>query len=144
MGVHTGEAERRDGDYYGSEVNRAARLMGVAHGDQIVVSLATSALVRDGSVELIDLGEHRLRDLATLERVFQVCAPGLAREFPALRTVDATPGNLVRVDELRGPRRRGEGPDRAGALPASDADRVGGSAKTRLAVQSPRGLVASS
>ena len=47
MGVHTCEAEYREGDYYGSEVNRAARLMGVAHGDQIVVSLATSALVRD-------------------------------------------------------------------------------------------------
>ena len=94
MGVHTCEVERRDGDYYGSEVNRAARLMSVAHGDQIVVSSATSGLVRDASVELVDLGEHRLRDLATSERVFQVCAPGLVREFPALRTVDATPGNL--------------------------------------------------
>ena len=48
MGVHTCEAEYREGDYYGSEVNRAARLMSVAHGDQIVVSLATSALVREG------------------------------------------------------------------------------------------------
>ena len=77
MGVHTCEAEYREGDYYGSEVNRAARLMGVAHGDQIVVSLATSALVREGSVELVDLGEHRLRDLTNLERIFQVSLPGL-------------------------------------------------------------------
>src|SRR5215468_8586240 len=59
MGVHTCEAEYRDGDYYGGEVNRAARLMSVAHGDQIVVSLATSALVRGGLVEFVDLGEHR-------------------------------------------------------------------------------------
>jgi class 3 adenylate cyclase len=65
MGLHTCEAELRDGDYYGSAVNRAARLMSVAHGGQIVVSLVTSGLVRDGSVELVDLGEHRLRDLAT-------------------------------------------------------------------------------
>ena len=63
MGVHTCEADVRDGDYYGSEVNRAARLMSVAHGGQVVVSASTSSLVRDGSVELVDLGEHRLRDL---------------------------------------------------------------------------------
>jgi class 3 adenylate cyclase len=66
MGIHTCEAEYRDGDYYGSEVNRAARLMSVAHGGQIVVSSATAGLVRDGSVELVDLGEHRLRDLTRL------------------------------------------------------------------------------
>ena len=63
MGVHTCEAQYRDGDYYGSEVNRAARLMSVAHGGQVVVSSVTGGLVRDGSVELLDLGEHRLRDL---------------------------------------------------------------------------------
>jgi class 3 adenylate cyclase len=59
MGIHTCEAQYRDGDYFGSEVNRAARLMGVAHGGQIVVSAVTSSLVRDGSIELVDLGEHR-------------------------------------------------------------------------------------
>ncbi len=96
MGLHTCEAEYRDGDYYGSEVNRAARLMSVAHGGQIVVSLVTSALVRDGSVDLADLGEHRLRDLATVERVYQLCAPGLTREFPPLRSLDLLPGNLPR------------------------------------------------
>ena len=96
IGVHTCEAEERDGDYFGSEVNRAARLMSVAHGDQIVVSLATSALVRDASVDLVDLGEHRLRDLTNLERVFQVSAPGLVTEFPPLRSLDALPGNLPR------------------------------------------------
>ena len=96
VGVHTCEAEERDGDYFGSEVNRAARLMSVAHGGQIVVSLATSALVREGSVGLVDLGEHRLRDLTNLERVFQVTAPGLGTEFPPLRSLDVLPGNLPR------------------------------------------------
>ena len=96
MGVHTCEVEYRDGDYYGSEVNRAARLMSVAHGGQIVLSSVTGRLVRDGAVELVDLGEHRLRDLTSMERVLQVAAPGLAREFPPLRSVDALPGNLPR------------------------------------------------
>jgi predicted ATPase/class 3 adenylate cyclase len=96
MGVHTCEAEYRDGDYYGSEVNRAARLMGVAHGGQVVVSSVTAGLVRGHDVELVDLGEHRLRDLAAGERVFQVSTPGLAVEFPPLRSLDVLPGNLPR------------------------------------------------
>jgi Adenylate and Guanylate cyclase catalytic domain len=96
MGLHTCEAEYRDGDYFGSEVNRAARLMATAHGGQVVVSLVTSGLVRDGQFELVDLGEHRLRDLATVERVFQVYAPGLVREFPPLRSLETLPGNLPR------------------------------------------------
>jgi predicted ATPase/class 3 adenylate cyclase len=94
MGLHTCEAELRDGDYYGSAVNRAARLMSVAHGGQVVMSVATSELVRGGTVELVDLGEHRLRDLAGPERVFQIVHPELEREFPALLSVDGLVGNL--------------------------------------------------
>jgi predicted ATPase/class 3 adenylate cyclase len=96
MGVHTCEAQHREGDYYGSEVNRAARLMSVAHGGQILVSLVTCGLVRDGSVELADLGEHRLRDLTDVERVFEVRAQGLASGFAPVRSLDALPGNLPR------------------------------------------------
>jgi predicted ATPase len=84
----------RDGDYYGSSVNRAARLMSVAHGGQVVMSGVTRELVRDGAVELVDLGEHRLRDLAAAERLFQIAHPELEREFPALRSVDGLVGNL--------------------------------------------------
>ena len=88
MGVHTGEAELRGGDYYGTALNRAARLMSVAHGEQILVSLSTESLVADalpGDLALIDLGEQRLRDLSRPERVFQVVAPDLPTEFAAIR-----------------------------------------------------------
>lgn len=97
MGLHTGDAEARDGDYYGPATNRAARVMAAAHGEQLVVSHATEEIVRDvlpEGVALTDLGEHRLPDLARPERVFQVVAPGLRRDFPPLRSLDALPGNL--------------------------------------------------
>jgi predicted ATPase/class 3 adenylate cyclase len=97
MGVHTGVAELREGDYFGSSVNRAARLMAAAHGGQVVVSHATEELVCESlpaEIELVDLGEHRLRDLSRPERVFQARARGLAVRFPPLRTVHAYPGNL--------------------------------------------------
>ncbi len=90
--MHTGEAEVRDGDDYGTALNRAARLMSIAHGDQIIVSRVTESLVRDAlapAVELVDLGDHRLRDLASPMRVFQIVHPALRREFPRLRSLDA-------------------------------------------------------
>jgi predicted ATPase/class 3 adenylate cyclase len=97
MGVHTGEAHQRDGDYYGSSTNRAARFMSAGHGGQIVVSGVTAALVAEhlpADFELLSLGEHRLRDLAEPVAVFQLAAPGLQREFPTLRSLDAYPSNL--------------------------------------------------
>jgi predicted ATPase/class 3 adenylate cyclase len=97
MGLHTGEVDERDGDYFGTEVNRAARLMGAAHGGQVVCSAATADLVGaalpDG-VGLVDLGEHRLRDLSGRLRVYQVCGPELMARFPPLRSLEVLPGNL--------------------------------------------------
>ena len=137
IGVHTCEAQYRDGDYYGSEVNRAARLMSIAHGGQVVVSASTRSLVRDGPVELVDLGEHRLRDLTMAERVFEVRAPGLSAGFPALRSLDAFPGNLPRQLTSF----VGRHAELAGIVTALDEWRLvtvtgtGGVGKTRLAVQ---------
>jgi len=71
MGVHTGEAEVRDGDYFDTALNRAARLMDIGHGGQVLLSQATAVLVGDG-VTLVDLGEQRPRDLDRPLGVFQV------------------------------------------------------------------------
>jgi predicted ATPase/class 3 adenylate cyclase len=97
IGLHTGAASSRDGDYFGSSVNRAARLMSVAHGGQIVVSLATEELLRDSmpvGCELIDLGEHRFRGLGRAERVFQVRGPGLPDHFPRLLSLEPQRASL--------------------------------------------------
>jgi len=96
-GLHAGVEQERDDDYFGRSVNRAARLMSVAHGGQILLSQAVAALVQQRlppGVTLRDLGEVRLRDLASAERVFQVQHPALRADFPALRALTATPNNL--------------------------------------------------
>jgi predicted ATPase len=92
MGIATGEAELREADYFGTVLNRAARVMAAGHGGQILVAESTAGLLT--GVDLVDLGPRRLRDLPTPVEVFQVRAAGLRTEFPPLRTLDATPGNL--------------------------------------------------
>jgi class 3 adenylate cyclase len=98
MGVHTGEAEERGGDYLGPAVNRAARLNAIAHGGQVLVSQVTAGLVMDNlrdEVSLVDLGEQRLRDLSRPERVFQLAATGLRevsrRRAPSTRSRGTCP-----------------------------------------------------
>lgn len=97
IGLHAGEADVRDGDYYGPAVNRCARLREIAHGGQAVVSQTVADLVRDApvpDVTLRDLGQHALRDLAVPERVFQLCHPQLPDTFPPLRSLSRLPTNL--------------------------------------------------
>src|SRR6185369_4084038 len=93
MGLHTGAAVERDRNYFGTEVNRAARLMSLAHGGQVLVSDATEVLLRS-DVTLRSLGEHRLRGLRGRMAVYQVVHDGLPTEFPVLRSVDTFAGNL--------------------------------------------------
>ena len=97
MAVHVGAAEERDADYFGPAVNRVARLLSAGHGGQVLLSLPAAELVRDSlpsNVALRDLGEHRLKDLARPEHVFDVLIHGLPRDFPPLVTLDARPNNL--------------------------------------------------
>jgi predicted ATPase/class 3 adenylate cyclase len=140
VGVHTGAATLRAGDYFGSAVNRAARLMDLAHGGQIVCSQSTADLTRDGlpdGVALIDLGEHRLRDLTRAERVFQVDAATLRGDFAPLASLDAFPGNLpFQMTSFVG--RQHDIDQTIGALRESRVvtlTGVGGVGKTRLALQ---------
>jgi predicted ATPase len=138
MGLHTGEAELRDGDYFGTAVNRAARLVAVGHGGQVICSSAAAELA-DSDLALVDLGEHRLRDLDRPMHVFQVGSGS----FPPLRSLSAFPGNL--------PRQRtsfvGRQEELVSLAQAVEASRLvtltgtGGVGKTRLAVQAAANLV---
>ncbi|MGC3988563.1 MAG: adenylate/guanylate cyclase domain-containing protein [Chthoniobacteraceae bacterium] len=90
MALHTGEAEFRDGDYFGPSLNRVARVMSAGHGGQVLLTYSTVQLVRDDlptKVSLRDLGERRLRDLSRPEHVFQLVIEGLPADFPSLRSL---------------------------------------------------------
>src|SRR5207237_9721390 len=82
--MHPGEVQE---DYRGLHVNRCARLRGLAHGGQVLVSAATADIVKNDLPEesaLIDLGLHQLKDLPGSERVFQLRDPELPFAFPPL------------------------------------------------------------
>ncbi|HEX3283796.1 MAG TPA: adenylate/guanylate cyclase domain-containing protein [Mycobacterium sp.] len=141
IGLHTAEAVIVDDSGYASlPINRCSRLMSAAHGGQIVISGATEALVRDQlpiDIELTDLGEHRLRDLGSPIRVFQLSRVGLGEDFPRLRSLDTFPGNLpAQVSSFVGRKS-----DIARVVAALGQSRVatvtgvGGVGKTRLAIQ---------
>lgn len=97
MALHTGEADFRDGDYYGPAVNRCARLRAAGHGGQILLSHSTWQIVCDAlpaDVGHRDWGLHRLRDLNRAEQIHQVFPANLPANFAALKTLDAIPNNL--------------------------------------------------
>ena len=95
--IHIGTADERDGDYYGAAVNRVARLLAVGHGGQVLLTgvaaeVARGALAPD--LGLRDLGSHRLKDLATPERIYQLTADDLAAVHSPLRSLSTHPNNL--------------------------------------------------
>ncbi len=106
MGIHTGYAEERDADYFGPTVNRVARLMSIGHGGQVLVSGAAHALVQNEAsreMRFMDLGSHRLKDLAEPEHVWQLTVTGLPGEFPRLNSLETLPNNLpIQVTSFRG------------------------------------------
>ena len=147
MGIHTGEAEQRDGDYFGPTLNQAARLMAAGHGGQVLVSGSTEVLARqllpDGAA-LVDSGSHHLRDLSDPVQVFQLTHPELRVEFPPLRSLDTPPGNLPRqVTTFVGREREiatlGDLVRQSSLVTLTG---VGGVGKTRLALQVAATVVA--
>jgi predicted ATPase/class 3 adenylate cyclase len=97
IGVHTGEVQERDGDYFGPPVNHAARLMGAANGGQIVVSALTAGLLDSSvGVELVDLGTTQLKGIVEPVAVLGVTAPGVAWIDTPLISAQTSPGNLPR------------------------------------------------
>ena len=97
MALHSGQAEEREGDYFGPPVNRVARILSAGHGGQILLSQAVERLTADRFPEgaaLRDLGERSLKDLTQPERLFQLVSNGLPADFPPLNTLDARPHNL--------------------------------------------------
>ena len=135
MGLATGEAELRGGDYFGAVLNRAARVMAAGHGGQVLLDGTTAGLC--SSIDLMALGPRRLRDIAKPVEMFQVLAVGLRSEFPPLKTLDAAPGNLrPQTTSLIG--REAELAEVQEALKAHrlvTLTGVGGVGKTRLALE---------
>ncbi|MFN8387780.1 MAG: adenylate/guanylate cyclase domain-containing protein [Anaerolineales bacterium] len=154
MGIHTGEAEARNGEYRGYlTLSMIQRVMSAGHGGQILLSGASEMLLRGqlpADVSLRDMGERKLKDVPQPARIFQVVAPDLQSEFPALRALDVFPNNLPAqltsfigrekeihdvIQALSPPLPVGEG------LGVSEQSRLitltgsGGTGKTRLSLQ---------
>lgn len=141
IGIHSGPAELRAGDYFGPTVNRAARLRSIAHGGQTVVSGAVAEAIGEPvepDVVLRDRGHHRLKDLEEPMRVFELLHPDLRQDFPPLASLDGRRHNLPiqltsfigREDEIR----------MVAKLVAEESRLItlagtGGIGKTRLSVQ---------
>ena len=140
IGIHTGEAELRDGDYYGGTLNRAARIMSIGHGGQILISETTLQIAREHlpeDVSVLDLGQHQLKGLSNAEQIYQISKPELQQEFPALKSQTQARNNIPtqltsfvgRENELAEAKSRLEG---ARFLTLIGP---GGTGKTRLSIQ---------
>ncbi len=148
MGIHYGTSTPRDGDYYGTEVNKAARVMSVGHGGQILITQAVldaSVQGLPGELSARNLGTHRLKDLGSPVVLYQLAGSGLPDVFEPLNTLDVRPNNLIsqpstffgRDTELAD----------IGALIDDPGTRLvtltgpGGTGKTRLALQVAAGRI---
>jgi predicted ATPase/class 3 adenylate cyclase len=148
MGIHTGEPTVHEDSYIGMDVHRAARIAGTAHGGQVVVSSSAGAMVADrlpAGARLVDLGWHQLKDLPSAEQIFQLAGPGLAEEFPALKSL----GTEANLPQPRQPL-VGRAVELAQVVDALSRDDLrlltvtgpGGTGKTRLAVEAARSVTA--
>ena len=94
MGIHTGEAVERGGDYFGPTLNLGARIMSAGHGGQVLISAIMASVVAPSKHVLTDLGEHDLRDIDGTQRVFQVVGEAMRTDFPPIRSLNRTKHRL--------------------------------------------------
>jgi len=146
MAIHAGSAERRDDNFFGPALNRVARLMACAAGGQVLCSEAAAELVGadlPAGVGLVDLGEHRLADLARPERILQLVHAELPSDFPPLRTVGGHRHNLpVALTSFIGRDRELEELGRLlGTARLLTLTGVGGAGKTRLGLETATGAL---
>ncbi len=152
MGLHTGEAERRDGDYFGTSVNKAARLMALAAGGQVLLTEISFGLLKDIGAEGLKgrlIGKYRLKGLAGRTGIYQLTHPDLPGEFPALPGGESVPNNLPleltsfigrerEIDQIIQSMLDTEGnPERRRLVTLIGP---GGTGKTRLSIQAARQL----
>jgi predicted ATPase/class 3 adenylate cyclase len=154
--LHSTEAVASHGDYVGGGLNRLGRLLAACHGGQTLLSQAAEQLARDHlptNVTLLDLGQHRLRDLIRPDRIFQLVIAGLHTDFPPLKSLDAIPNNLpAQLTSFVGRTRELEQVVTHLSVPAGRQDDrrerlltltgPGGTGKTRLSLQAAAELSA--
>jgi predicted ATPase/class 3 adenylate cyclase len=134
VGIHTGTPHLTEEGYVGGDVHRAARIAAAGHGGQVLVSAATAALIEpSNNLLLVDLGEHRLKDLSAPERIYQVGDD----EFPPLKSLHQTNLPVPATPFLGRERELGE----VRELLSQEGVRLltltgpGGTGKTRLGLQ---------
>jgi predicted ATPase/class 3 adenylate cyclase len=148
MGLHTGEAELRGGDYYGSTLNRAARIMSIGHGGQVLISETTLRIVQDHfpvDISTLDLGQHHLKGLNRPEHIYQLNASGLQQEFPPLKSQTYATNNLpTQLTSFVGRERElAEANSRLESARLLTLIGPGGTGKTRISIQLGSQLISS-
>ena len=140
MGLHTGEAELREGDYFGQTLNRAARIMSAGHGGQILISDVVAQVASEhlsADMSLLDLGEHYLKGVVQAEKIYQIVAPDLQKEFPPLNSIPTATNNLPQqlTSFIGRERELKEACEKLTSAKLLTLIGPGGTGKTRLSIQ---------
>jgi len=146
MGLHSGEPSRHEDGYVGMDLHRAARIAATAHGGQVVLSGVTWALAHSmvpAELSVRDLGFHRLKDIDEPEHIYQLAGPGLAEDFPPLKSLGAATNLPVPITPLVGRNTDREqlcGLIRQPGIRLVTHPGPGGVGKTRLAIDAAAAL----